>query len=64
MRESAGAFLKAINVFDGMEGGDLTITGNYDDSAASSILKGRMDINEHTSSRMRRCWRKYCRSRR
>jgi len=46
--ESAGAFLKAVNVFDGMEGGDLTLTGNYDDSHANSVLKGRADINEHT----------------
>lgn len=43
--ESAGAFLKAANIFDGMEGGGLTITGNYDDNGK---LKGRVDISQHT----------------
>ncbi len=48
--ESAGAFVKALNIFDGMEGGDLTITGNYSDANGNKprSLRGRMDINEHT----------------
>lgn len=48
--QSAGAFVKALNLFDGMEGGDLTITGNYKEATAGkpSMLRGRMDINEHT----------------
>ena len=47
--QSAGIFLRDLNIFDGMEGGDLTITGNYSESAsANSILRGRVDINEHT----------------
>lgn len=45
--ENAGAFLKAVNFFDSMDGGDLTITGNYDDGPAGSILRARADINEH-----------------
>lgn len=45
--ENAGAFLQAMDIFDGMEGGDLTITGNYDDSGPHSVLNARMDINEH-----------------
>ena len=46
--QSAGAFLKAVGVFDGMEGGDLSIIGNYDDSGDHSVLRGAIDINEHT----------------
>jgi len=46
--QGAGAFLKAMGIFDGMIGGDLTITGNYDDSGNSSMLKGRGDITEYT----------------
>jgi len=46
--EGAGAFVKAIGMFDGMDGGDLTITGNYDDSGANSVLKGKGDITEYT----------------
>jgi len=48
--QSAGQFLKAANIFDGMEGGDLTITGNYTEATAdkASMLRGRLDINEHT----------------
>src|SRR5262249_16260173 len=46
--EDGGAFLKALNIHDGVEGGDLTITGNYDDSGAGSVLAGRMDMTEHS----------------
>ena len=46
--QSAGAFLKATGLFDSMEGGDLTVTGSYDDSGAHSVLKAVADINEHT----------------
>ncbi len=46
--QSAGAFLKAVGIFDGMTGGDLIITGNYNDNGQSSILKGRGDITEYT----------------
>ncbi len=50
--QSAGAFLRAVNAFDGMEGGDLTVTGNYTEATATqsghSILRGKADINEHT----------------
>lgn len=43
--ESAGAFLRAFHVFDGIQGGDLAITGDYEDSGS---LKGRLDITEYT----------------
>jgi len=46
--QGAGAFLKAAGIFDGMEGGDLTIIGNYDDSGATSVLKGKGDVSEYT----------------
>lgn len=45
---NAGAFLHAINVFDGMEGGELSVTGVYNDSGDTSVLKGHADISEHT----------------
>lgn len=44
--QDAGGFLKAIGLFGGMEGGDLSITGNYGD-AKSAGLRGRIDINRH-----------------
>lgn len=46
--QNAGEFLKAFDIYTKMEGGDLTITGNYDDTSSGSILRARMDINEHT----------------
>lgn len=46
--ESAGPFLKAVGLFDSMEGGDLTVTGSYDDKADHSILKARADISAYT----------------
>jgi len=49
--QNAGSFLKSVNLFDGMEGGDMTITGNYSEAGAdnpNSVFKGRLDINEHT----------------
>lgn len=45
--QNAGEFLKAFDIYDKMEGGDLTITGNYDDLGNDSILRARLDINEH-----------------
>jgi hypothetical protein len=49
--QSAGVFLKSLDIFDGMQGGDLTIIGNYSEISGerkNSILRGRVDINEHT----------------
>ena len=46
--ESAGTFLKAVGIFDTMQGGDLTITGSYDDTTENSILKARADISSYT----------------
>lgn len=45
--ESAGPFLKATNLFDGIEGGDLTLTGTYSDSGSGSVFKGKADITEY-----------------
>jgi hypothetical protein len=45
--QNAGAFLKAIDMYGNMEGGDLSITGNYDDSPTDSILHARLDITDH-----------------
>lgn len=46
--EAAGAFLKAVGLFDSMEGGDLTITGSYDDKESTSTLKANADITAYT----------------
>ncbi|NBX03203.1 MAG: DUF3971 domain-containing protein [Alphaproteobacteria bacterium] len=46
--EDAGAFLKALDVVDSVQGGDLSISGNYDDSGAKSLLKGKIDIKDYT----------------
>src|SRR5690606_41196785 len=46
--DNAGMFLGTLNLLDGMEGGLLTITGDYNDSKESSILTGRVKISEHT----------------
>jgi len=43
--QNAGAFLKSANLFDGMEGGNLALTGSFNDSGA---FVGRLDIGEHT----------------
>jgi hypothetical protein len=44
----AGAFLKAFGAYPNIEGGELSLSGNYDDSAASSVLKGRFIIENYT----------------
>lgn len=46
--EDAGAFLHSIGVLDGMNGGTLTLNGNYKESSEGSTLTGKMDITEHT----------------
>ncbi len=46
--KDAGQFLKMTGALDSMEGGELTIVGNYDDSANGSVLRGRAVITEHT----------------
>jgi hypothetical protein len=45
--DNAGAFLKALNLLDSMNGGEMSITGNYDDTNADSVLTGRMLINKY-----------------
>ncbi len=44
----AGAFLKAVGAFPNIEGGDLAITGNFDEGAQGSVLKGRATMTEYT----------------
>lgn len=43
----SGSLFYALDIFDSIEGGEMTITGQYDD-ANPSTLKGRMDIGPHT----------------
>lgn len=44
----AGGFLRAVDLFDGMQGGQLVITGEFDDADPQRPLKGRIIITEHT----------------
>ncbi len=47
--EDAGEFLKSVALYDRMEGGVLTINGQFVDTpGSSSLLRARMDITEHT----------------
>jgi len=46
--DDAGSFLHALGVVDGMNGGTLTLNGNYKDDENGSTLKGNLDITEHT----------------
>ena len=44
--KDAGSFFKAFDIYDNMEGGDLALTGNFNDAGLS--LKGRFDIRKYT----------------
>lgn len=44
----AGSFLKAMDVFDNMEGGQLTLNGAFDDAKPNRPFSGRLSISEHT----------------
>jgi hypothetical protein len=46
--DNAGTFLGALNIMDGMEDGELTISGEYDDSKENGLLTGRVKIGKHT----------------
>ncbi len=46
--ENAGEFLKSLSLYDKMEGGVLTISGQYVDSGPKTMLRARLDISEHT----------------
>ncbi|MDX1974257.1 MAG: AsmA-like C-terminal domain-containing protein [Rickettsiales bacterium] len=50
--DNAGAFIKAAGVFEGMSGGTLSISGNYDDTVqtdkATSKLHAKLIINDFT----------------
>ncbi len=48
--EDAGAFLRNFNLFDGIQGGQLRLSGTYDDTRPSRPLKGMFSISEHTIS--------------
>jgi hypothetical protein len=41
-----GALLRALGVLQSVEGGELTIDGHYDDSAAVSVLSGTVDLRQ------------------
>jgi len=46
--QSGGAFMKAAGVLEGMEGGDLSITGAYDDTGSHSVLTAAADSTAFT----------------
>ena len=43
-----GTFLKAFGLYPNIDGGDLSLTGNYTDSKADSVLSGRFVIDNYT----------------
>lgn len=43
----AGSFLKAMDVFDNMNGGRLKLDGRFDDSKPERPFSGRLSISEH-----------------
>jgi hypothetical protein len=44
----AGAFLKAFGAYPNLEGGELSLSGNYEDEENASVLKGRFIIDNYT----------------
>jgi hypothetical protein len=46
--EDAGSFLNALGIFKGMNGGVLSLNGNYSGNTDGSTLKGKIEISEHT----------------
>ncbi len=46
--DDAAKFLRAVDVFGGMEGGTLSISGNYDDAKAVPSLKAKVVIIDFT----------------
>lgn len=45
--EDAGAFLRALNIYDNMEGGVLDLSGRFNDAIPSRPLEGLLRISEH-----------------
>ncbi len=46
--DNAGAYLGALGLIDGMDGGLMSVTGNYDDSKPDSLLKAKVSIGKFT----------------
>jgi hypothetical protein len=44
----AGAFLKAFGAYPNLDGGELSLSGNYTDSATGGVLNGRLIIDNFT----------------
>jgi hypothetical protein len=44
----AGAFLKAFGAYPNLENGELSLSGNYEDGANTSVLTGRFIIDNFT----------------
>jgi hypothetical protein len=46
--QNAGSFLKAMDVFDNMQGGALQVRGRFNDNAPDKPFRGTVHISEHT----------------
>lgn len=46
--QDAGGFLKAMNLYDNMLGGMITLNGHFDDTAENHPFAGRIEVTEHT----------------
>lgn len=45
--QNAGGFLRAVNFYDGMAGGVMTVAGRFDDNAPNRSMKGELRVTEH-----------------
>jgi hypothetical protein len=46
--DNAGAVLKAFDITEGMEGGTLSLAGQFDDAASKGMLRGTLRIHDYT----------------
>lgn len=44
----AGAFLRSVDLYDNMKGGELELSGSYDDGAPAHPLTGTLSISQHS----------------
>lgn len=46
--EDAGGFLRSLDIYDGMRGGALALSGAFDDAKPTHPLKGKLTVSTHT----------------
>ncbi|MCH2547587.1 MAG: AsmA-like C-terminal region-containing protein [Alphaproteobacteria bacterium] len=48
--QNAGSFLKAMDLYDNMVGGAITVRGRFNDNSADKPFNGKVDVTKHTIS--------------